>query len=156
MSNIFRGKMTLIDDVFLNLWTPKREVREMSKQSHLRGRFYKWHGKRAETPLKPERKDIYRNYWWLWRKFRLKKSLWVICNILGLFVDLLAADGKYSLLNKKHLLQYFQMQLSKKRKVLSQVFLIFSKFRFNFEHFQKKDDPHSWYIFKLTDLERRC
>ena len=30
------------------------------------------------------------------------------------------------------------MQLSQKRKIFSQFFFAFSKFRFNFEHFQKK------------------
>ena len=31
----------------------------------------------------------------------------------------------------------------------------FLKFRLNFNHFQKKDDPHSWSIFELTDSEKR-
>ena len=35
------------------------------------------------------------------------------------------------------------MQLSQKQKTVSQFFLEFLKFRFNFEHFRKKDDPHS-------------
>ena len=34
------------------------------------------------------------------------------------------------------------MPLSQKRKVFSKFFFAFSKFKFNFEHFQKKDDPH--------------
>ena len=34
------------------------------------------------------------------------------------------------------------MQLSQKREIFSQSFSAFSKFRLNFEHFQKKDDPH--------------
>ena len=33
-------------------------------------------------------------------------------------------------------------------------FLAFSKFRLNFEHLQKKDDPDSWYIFEITDSEK--
>ena len=47
------------------------------------------------------------------------------------------------------------MELSKKREVLSQFFFAFFKFRFNFEHFEKKDDPHSSCIFELKDSERR-
>ena len=35
------------------------------------------------------------------------------------------------------------------------IFFAFSKFRWNFEHFQNKDDPHSWCIFELTDPEKR-
>ena len=30
-------------------------------------------------------------------------------------------------------------------------FLAFYKFKFNFEHFQKKDEPHSWCIFELME-----
>ena len=46
------------------------------------------------------------------------------------------------------------MQLSQKRKILCQFFFEFSKIRFNFEYFQKKDDPHSLCIFELTDCEK--
>ena len=35
------------------------------------------------------------------------------------------------------------MQLSQKEKIFLDFLFAFSKFRFNFEHFQKKDDPHS-------------
>ena len=67
----------------------------------------------------------------------------MICKNSGLFVNPLAADNKYFLLNGGNLLQDFQMQLSQKRKIFSKLFFAFSKLRFNFEHFQKKDDPHS-------------
>ena len=62
--------------------------------------------------------------------------------IFGLSLNPLTADNKYSLLKRRNLFEHFQMQLSQKRKIFSQFFLAFSKFRFNFEHFQKKDDPH--------------
>ena len=35
------------------------------------------------------------------------------------------------------------MHLSQKGKMFSGLFLAFWKLSFNFEHFQKKDDPHS-------------
>ena len=35
------------------------------------------------------------------------------------------------------------MQLSQNRKTFLNIFFAFRKFRFNFEYFQKKDDPHS-------------
>ena len=63
--------------------------------------------------------------------------------MLGLFVNQLTADDKYFLLNRGNLLKYFQTKLSQKRKIFSEFFLQFSKFKFNFEHFQKMDDPHS-------------
>ena len=46
------------------------------------------------------------------------------------------------------------MELYQKQKIF-RIFFAFSKFRFNFEHSQKKDDPHSWCIFELADSEIR-
>ena len=47
------------------------------------------------------------------------------------------------------------MQLSQKPKLICD-FFPFSKFRFNFKQFQKKDDPQSRCIFELTDSEKRA
>ena len=47
------------------------------------------------------------------------------------------------------------MELSQSGKIIFEYSFSFCKFRFNFEHFQKNDDPHSPCIFKLTDSERR-
>ena len=58
--------------------------------------------------------------------------------IIGLFVNLLTADDKYSLLKTGYLLQSFQMPLSQKGKIYSQFFFTFSKFGFNFRHSQKR------------------
>ena len=44
----------------------------------------------------------------------------------------------YSLLNRDNLLEHLQMQLSQKQKTFSQLFFAFSKFRFNFNNFEKK------------------
>ena len=60
-----------------------------------------------------------------------------------MFVNTLTADDKYSLLNRDNLRQPIRTTLSKKRKAFSQFFLAFSKSTLNFEHLQKKDDPHS-------------
>ena len=38
----------------------------------------------------------------------------MICKILGLFVDTLTTDDKYSFLNRDNLIQSIQMKLSKK------------------------------------------
>ena len=72
-----------------------------------------------------------------------KKSVLVRRKALQLVVNTLTADDKYSLLNKDNLMQSIRTQLSQKRKAFSQFFIAFSKFALNFEHFQKKDDPHS-------------
>ena len=127
----------------------------MSKKSCFRASFEKWHGKRAEKVLKSERQHLYHIYWSLWKQFRMKKSVWVICKFFGLFGNPMTADNKYSLLNRDNLYQHFQIQLSQKRKIFSQFYFPFSRFRFRFEHFRKKDDRLGWCIFELMDSQKR-
>ena len=116
--------------------------------------FDQYNGKRAKTLLKSEREHFHHIYWSLWRRLGSKKFLWVICKILGLFVNPLTANDKYSLPNRGNLLQHFQMHLSQKRKIFSEFFFTFSKFAVNFEDFQRKDDPHSRCIFEFKDSEK--
>ena len=60
-----------------------------------------------------------------------------------MFVNTLTADDKYSPLNRDNLTDPIRSQLSQKQQACPQFFLTFSKSTLNFEHFQKKDDPHS-------------
>ena len=55
----------------------------------------------------------------------MEKFLLVICKILGLFVNTLTTDEKYSLLKKGNLTQTIQMQLSEKQKTFSEFFVHF-------------------------------
>ena len=101
--NIFKKKMTLIADLFLNSRTPKVVVRQMSKKSSFRGSLDNWHDKKTEKLFKSERQQLYHIYWSLWKQFSWKKSLLVICKILRLLVNPLTVDDKYSLLNRDNL-----------------------------------------------------
>ena len=47
------------------------------------------------------------------------------------------------------------MQVSPKQKTFSRYFSAFLKSSLNFEHFQKKDDSHSWGISKITESEKQ-
>ena len=78
----------------------------------------------------------------------------VLCKILRLFANTLNADDKYSLLNKANLFQRIQVLLSPKKKTFSQFFSLFLKCTVNFDHFQKKDDPHSRCISEITASEK--
>ena len=60
-----------------------------------------------------------------------------------MFLNTLTADDKYSLLNRDNLTQPLRRLLSQDQKYFSQYFVEYSKYPLNFEHFQKKDDPHS-------------
>ena len=78
----------------------------------------------------------------------------VLCNFLRLLVKTLTDDKKYSFLYRENLTQPIQILLSQKRKTFSQFFSTFSKSTLNFEHFQKKDHPHSRIISQITVSEK--
>ena len=101
----------------------------MSKNFHFRGSFEKQPGKRAQRHLHSGRQNLYQLGW--------KKYLLVLCKILRLFVNVLSADDKHSLLNKDNLMQPIQMLLSQKQKTFSQFLSAFLKSTLNLEHFQK-------------------
>ena len=151
----WKNRMTLIAEVFRKLLTPKNMVTSMSKKSRFKISFAKQHGKRAKTLLKFAWQYLYDIYCSLWRQLSYRKSLLVICKISRLFPNTLSADGKYSLLNRDNLTQPIQIQLSRKQKTFSEFFAAFLKFSWNFEHFQKKDDCHSWGISKITESEKQ-
>ena len=77
----------------------------------------------------------------------------VLWKILRPLVNTLSEDDKYCLLYKDNLLQTLQILLSQKQNTFSQFFSAFLKSTLNFEHFQKKDDPHSRYISQITVSE---
>ena len=60
-----------------------------------------------------------------------------------MFLNILSADDKYSLLKRDNLRQAIQVQLSQKRKKSSQFLAAFLKSRLSFEDFRKNDPPHS-------------
>ena len=146
--------MTLIDDVFPKLRTPKNLVTSMSKKSCFKGSLKKQHAKWTQTLLKCQGQLLYHIYWSLWMQLTCKNSLLVTCKISRLFPSTLSADGKFSLLNRDKLTQSIQTQLSPKEKTFSDFFSAFLKSTLNFEDFLKKDDPHSWYISEITDPEK--
>ena len=146
--------MTLIADVFPKLRTPKNMVRSMPKKSRFRGSVKKQHGKCAQTLWKFEGQLLHHIHWSLGRQLSYKNSLLVIWKISRLFPNTLSADGKYSLLDRDNLTHRIQMELSRKQKTFSQFFSSFLKSSLNFEHFQKKDHPHSWCISQITDSQK--
>ena len=82
-----------------------------------------------------------------------KKSVLLTCQILGLLVKEMATDGNYNVLDRDNLTIPTEMQLSQKPKKVPQSFAAFLKSRFNLEHFETEDEPHSFCIFEVTDSE---
>ena len=78
----------------------------------------------------------------------------VLGKFLRQLVKTLTDDEKYSLLYRENFTQQIEMLVSQKRKLFSQFFSAFLKSILNFEHFQKKDDPHSRCGCQLTVSEK--
>ena len=125
----------------------------MSKKSRFRGPIDKQDGKLTQTLLKSEAQHLYHIYWSLLRQLKWKKSLWLRSKILGQFPYILAANDKYPVLNSYKLMIPIKMQLYEKEKTVSEFFSAFLNSRLNFEHFDKKDDPHRFSVCEMTDSE---
>ena len=78
----------------------------------------------------------------------------VLCKILRLLLKTLTDDDKYSLLYRENLMQPIQILLSQKQSTFSHFFSAFLKPTSNFEHFQKKVDPHTRCISQITVSEK--
>ena len=71
-------------------------------------------------------------------------SLLVSDEILGVFVYVLTADGKYPVQGFENLQLRNEMQLSgKRKKFFFEFFVAFLESTSNFDHFQRKNDRHS-------------
>ena len=125
----------------------------MSKTALFRGPFDKQHGKRAQALLKSTLQHLDDIHHSQPRELSWKKSLLLTCKILGLLVNTLAADKKYPALNRQNLTIPIQMYFYQKQNTLFQVSATFLKSQLNFEYFEKKDDPHRFYISQITDSE---
>ena len=134
--NIFKKMINLVADVFPKLRAPKIVLKQISKKFSFRGPFEQQNDKWDQTLLKSEPHHLYHISCSLWRQFRYRKFLLVICKVLKVFVIILARNDKYSPLNSDNLRQPINMQLSQKRKTISEFVSGFFKGRLNFEHFQ--------------------
>ena len=86
----------------------------------------------------------------------LQKSLLDTWKFFRTFLNTLTANDTYSLNSKDKWMKTIQMHLSQKENIFSIFFSPFFECALNFEHFQKKDDPHSLCISEITDHEKRA
>ena len=70
-------------------------------------------------------------------------------------VNTLTANYEYTRSNTDNLPLPVQVQLSEKLKRFYQFFIAFSESALNFEHFEKKNEPHSSSISEVIDSQRR-
>ena len=111
---------------------------------HKRSCFQEPFGSQPQKLLKSAEKHFYPTF----------SSFLVRSKILGLLVNTLTADYKYSRSNRENLPLPNQVQLSKKRKTLCCNFIAVLKSTLNFIHFEK-NEAHSFSISEIIDSERR-
>ena len=70
-----------------------------------------------------------------------------------MFVRTLGVVEKYSFPKTDNLTESIQMQLSRKQKTSCQIFCTFLKSSLNFDHCEKKDDPHNLFISEAAASE---
>ena len=71
-----------------------------------------------------------------------------------MFRNTLTANDKYTFLDCVNFSSPIQVQLSLKPTIFSDFFVRFFESTSNFEHFEKKDDCHSYFISEITDCEK--
>ena len=71
-----------------------------------------------------------------------------------MFCNTFTGNDKYPFRDGENLTCQIQMQLSLKPKTFSDSFLQYLEDTSNFEHFEKKDDSHSYFIPEITENER--
>ena len=94
------------------------------------------------------------SYWSLWKQVRWRKYLLLISKVLKLVLNALTGRDRYSFRNTDNLQQPFQLLVSEKQEIFSEFFFPFLKSTLNFEHFPKKEQPHSWFISEINDAEK--
>ena len=92
--NIFKKRNSVIANVCPILQTVKDLVRPISKKHCFRTSFDSQLVKGSQTLLKSVREHFYHIFSSLWGKINWEINLLLICQILGVFFDTLAADGK--------------------------------------------------------------
>ena len=125
----------------------------MPKQSCFRGPFEKQHGKRAQALLKSASEHFYHIHWSLPSQLSQKKSLLLTCQISGLLINKLDSDDRYPVLNRDNLTIPIRVELFNRQRTFSEFFLAFLKSSGNFKYFLKKDNPHRFCVFEITDSE---
>ena len=126
----------------------------MSKKAHFRESFHKQHGKRGQALLKSASQNLYDFHWSLPSQLSWKTFLLLTCQILGRLVNRFPTNENYPVLKRDNLTMPIEMQLSRKQKTFSEFFAPFSKSIWNFEQFEKKDDPYRFCISEITDCEK--
>ena len=126
----------------------------MSKRPYFRTPFGNQLVNGFQTLLKSAQHHYYPVFTRIWDKLSWEKCVLVASEILGLFLNTLTGEYKYSRRNMQKFSQQLQTPLSHKEKTFSEFFIAFLKSKSNLEHFKKKDESHSLSISEIIDSKR--
>ena len=126
----------------------------MSKKSLFRRPLEKQHGKCSQALLKTASQHFYQIHLSLPSQLSWKRSLLFICQILVLLVNTLAANEKYSVLNRDNLTTQIKIQLSQKNKLFLRLFLHFSNLTQILNILKKKVTLRPFVVSKLGTPKR--
>ena len=149
--NILKKKKIPIANVFPKLAIVQCLVTPLTIQRRLKTLFDSQHVKRFQTLVKPSWEHFYQIFSSLWGEIIWKTSPWFKFGIIGLFANTWTAHYKYPVPDCGNLLFPIQIQLSEKQKSFSLLFIPLMESPPNFEHFEKKEDPHSKCISEISD-----
>ena len=138
-----KKRVIVIANVFPKLGTVKLWLRPLSKKRIFRTRFDRQHVKTSQILAKSPWEHFSHVFPSFSRKLIWKMCPLVLGEVLVLFVNRLTAGGKYPVHDCENLQLPIQMQLARKRKSFSELFVPFLESTSNFKHFEKKDDCHS-------------
>ena len=110
--SIFEKNMLVIANVFLKLQTVEDLVKKLSWKRCFRTSFDIQHVNWCQTLVKSTWGTFYHIFWSLWGEMICKISPLFIFEILGVFVNTLAANEKYPVQDCENLQFPIQMQLS--------------------------------------------
>ena len=126
----------------------------MSQKLYLRTAFGNQPVNGQQTLFKSARHHYYPIFPWIWDKLSWKKFGLVRSIILGLFVNTLTAEYKFSRRNVQTYAQPVQTPLSLKEKIFSGFFIAFLKSTCNGEHFLKRGESSGLSILEIIDSKR--
>ena len=128
-------------------------VRQISNYPRFRTSFDSQYVRGSKILPKSPREHFFSYFSSLWWELSCKMSFFVICEIVGLFVETLTANDKYSLCNSENLPQLIQMQLSKKQIIFCEIFAQFLNIWSRFKHFEKKVTLRAYVFSKLQSVK---
>ena len=125
----------------------------MSKGPSFIQRFVRQHVNVSQTQLTSARNRLYTPLPLICKGSSRKSLVLVKTEFLRQFINTLTADYKYSRWNRENLWQQVLMQISRKPKIFSGLFLAFLRSTLKLAYFQRKDQSQILSVTEIINCE---